>query len=105
MLEVSAQNFEDTLKSSKFVLVDFWAPWCGPCKNLAPLLEELESVYGDKVLFAKVDIDQNQEIAFKYKVFSIPNVRLFKDGELAANSVGFKPKKDLEKFLNKHLEK
>lgn len=105
MIDVSIQNFEDTLKSSKYVLVDFWAPWCGPCKKVGPVLEELENSYADKMLFAKVDIDQSQEIAFKYKVFSIPNICLFKDGELVDRIVGFKPKKDVEKFLNTQLEK
>ena len=105
MIDVSIQNFEDTLKSSKYVLVDFWAPWCGPCKKVGPVLEELENSYADKMLFAKVDIDQSQEIAFKYKVFSIPNICLFKDGELVDRIVGFKNKKDVEKFLNTQLEK
>ena len=105
MIDVSIQNFEDTLKSSKYVLVDFFFFFCGPCKKVGPVLEELENSYADKMLFAKVDIDQSQEIAFKYKVFSIPNICLFKDGELVDRIVGFKPKKDVEKFLNTQLEK
>lgn len=105
MVEIGNQNFEETLKSGKYVLVDFWATWCGPCKMVAPVLEEAEAEYQGKVSFAKIDIDKNQETALKYGVFSIPNICLFKDGELVDRIVGFKQKKDIIKFIDKQLEK
>jgi thioredoxin 1 len=85
------------------VLADFWAPWCGPCKMIAPVLEELDSEMGDKVKIAKLDVDENQETAGKYSVMSIPTLLIFKDGEVVDTVVGFQPKEALAELLNKHL--
>ncbi|NPC93656.1 thioredoxin [Bacillus sp. WMMC1349] len=85
------------------VLVDFWAPWCGPCKMIAPVLEELDQEMGDKLKIVKIDVDENQETAGKYGVMSIPTLLVLKDGEVAETSVGFKPKEVLEELVNKHL--
>ena len=84
------------------VLVDFWAPWCGPCKMIAPVLEELDSEMGEKVKIVKLDVDDNQETAGKYGVMSIPTLLLMKDGNVVDQVVGFQPKEALAEIINKH---
>lgn len=85
------------------VIVDFWAPWCGPCKMIAPVLEELDGELGDKVKIVKVDVDENQETAGKFGVMSIPTLLVLKNGEVVDTIVGFQPKEALAETLNKHL--
>jgi thioredoxin 1 len=85
------------------VLVDFWAPWCGPCKMIAPVLEELDGDMGDKVKIVKVDVDENQETAGKFGVMSIPTLLVLKDGEVVDKAVGYQPKEALAEVLNKHV--
>jgi len=93
-LELTDANFEElVLKSNKPVLVDFWAAWCGPCRMLAPIVEELGKDYGDKVTIGKVDVDANQKYAAQYGVRNIPTVLLFKGGEVIDKQVGVAPKK------------
>ncbi len=93
-LELTDANFEElVLKSEKPVLVDFWAAWCGPCRMLAPIVEELGKDYGDKVTIGKVDVDANQKYAAQYGVRNIPTVLLFKGGEVIDKQVGVAPKK------------
>jgi thioredoxin 1 len=99
---VTDQNFTAET-SSNLVLVDFWAPWCGPCKMIAPVLEELDSELGDKVKIVKLDVDENQETAGKYGVMSIPTLLLLKDGEVVDKVVGFQPKEALAGVLQKHI--
>jgi len=84
------------------VLVDFWAPWCGPCKMIAPVLEELDADMGEKVKIVKLDVDDNQETASKFGVMSIPTLLVLKNGEVVDKVVGFQPKESLEELLNKH---
>jgi thioredoxin 1 len=95
------QNFVNETNSG-LVLADFWAPWCGPCKMIAPVLEELDGEMGDKVKIVKVDVDENQETAGKYGVMSIPTLVVLKDGEVVDKVIGFQPKEALAELLNKH---
>lgn len=87
---------------SGVVLADFWAPWCGPCKMIAPVLEELDQELGDKVKIVKIDVDENQETAGKFGVMSIPTLIVFKDGQAVDKVVGFQPKEALAELLSKH---
>ena len=103
-IHTSDGNFEnDVLKSSTLVLVDFWATWCGPCKALAPKLDEIAKEYGEKVVVAKVDIDQNRETPTKFGVRGVPTLALFKDGELVDQLVGNHPKDSITALLDKHV--
>jgi thioredoxin 1 len=101
---VTDSNFDEiVLKSANPVLVDFWATWCRPCQMVAPILEELTSEYTGKLTIAKLDVDQNQQIAQKYHVMSIPTMIVFKQGQPVANIVGFKPKDKLKQELDAAL--
>jgi len=101
IVDVSDQNFTQETAEG-LVLVDFWAPWCGPCKMIAPVLEELDGELGDKVKIAKLNVDDNQETAGKYGVMSIPTLLLMKDGNVVDQVVGFQPKEALAELVNKH---
>ncbi len=99
--EVTDATFDEVvLQSDKPVLVDFWAAWCGPCRMIAPIVEELSKDFGDKVTVAKVDVDANQEFAAKYGVRNIPTILLFKGGEVADKQVGVAPKNVYADKLN-----
>ncbi|MDA3128958.1 thioredoxin [Aliibacillus thermotolerans] len=102
IVNVTDQNFASET-SEGVVLADFWAPWCGPCKMIAPVLEEVDQELGGKVKIAKIDVDENQETAGKYGVMSIPTLLVFKDGEVVDQVVGFQPKEQLIELLNKHM--
>ena len=101
---VTDENFA-TETSSDLVLVDFWAPWCGPCKMIAPVLEELDTEFAGKVKITKLDVDENQETAAKFGVMSIPTLLLLKDGEVVDKVVGFQPKEALAGVLEKHVSR
>ncbi|GAA0126716.1 MULTISPECIES: thioredoxin [Clostridium] len=94
---------EEVLNSKGLVLVDFWAPWCGPCKMLGPVLEELAGEMNNNLTIGKVDIDTNVEKASAYKISAVPTMLLFKDGDLVDKFSGFAPKEMLVEFLNKHM--
>ena len=99
-ITLTKTNFEaEVLKSDKPVLVDFWAPWCGPCRMLAPILAEVAAEKGDKIKVGKVNVDEEPELAAQYGITGIPAILLFKDGKVVATSVGFKPKPELEAFI------
>lgn len=97
----TAQNWEsDVLKGDQLVLVDFWAAWCGPCRMIGPVVEELADEYAGKVLVGKLNVDEQNEVASKYGVMSIPTLLLFKNGEIVDKVVGFRSKQDLAKMLD-----
>ena len=103
IVHATDQTFE-TETESGLVLIDFWAPWCGPCKMIAPVLEEIDSEIGDKVKIVKVDVDENQETAAKFGVMSIPTLIVLKNGEVVDKVVGFQPKEALtERFRKTNL--
>lgn len=104
VVTVNTSNFEsEVLKSDKPVLVDFWAAWCGPCRMVAPVIDQLAEQYEGKVKVAKLNVDENPEIAEKFEILSIPTVYLFKNGERADGLVGVRPKQGFEEMLNKHI--
>ncbi len=102
-LEITDSNFNDIVSKNKTVLVDFWAEWCGPCRMIAPMIEELAGEYDGKAVVGKLDIDNNQESSIKFGVRSIPTLLIFKDGELADRHVGAVPKETLSKSIDSNL--
>ncbi|MFC1682758.1 thioredoxin [Candidatus Zixiibacteriota bacterium] len=102
--QVTDGNFEEeVIKSDLPVLVDFWAPWCGPCRTVAPIVEELAKDYQGKLKVTKLDVDNNPGTAAKYGIFSIPTILIFKDGKVATQIVGAVPKKHFVDKLNELL--
>ena len=99
--KVSDANFEtDVLKASGPVVVDFWAEWCGPCRMIAPALEEIAGALGDKVKIVKLNVDENPNTAAKYGIMSIPTLMMFKHGEIASRQVGAAPKQKLQQWIS-----
>lgn len=104
VLEFGDSNFQaEVLDSSQPVLVDFWAPWCGPCKMLAPTIDELADDYSGKVRVGKVNTDESRQVAIDHQISAIPTVMLFKGGEVVERISGLQPKEQLASLLDKHL--
>jgi len=101
---VNGENFAtDVLGSSQPVLVDFWAEWCGPCRMIAPALEDISKELGDRVTIAKLNVDENQDIAARYGVRGIPTMLLFKDGQPVAQKVGAAPRTQIQQWIEGNL--
>jgi thioredoxin 1 len=99
--KVTDASFDsDVLKATSPVVVDFWAEWCGPCRMIAPALEEISASLGDKVKIVKLNVDENPGVAAKYGIMSIPTLMIFKNGEMASRQVGAAPKQKLEQWVN-----
>ena len=104
IMEVTDANFDsDVLKSEQPVLIDFWATWCGPCRALAPIVDELAQAYQGKVKVAKMDVDRNSATPMRYGVRGIPTLLVFKGGQVKEQIVGYVPKETIQKALDKHI--
>ena len=104
IVEVTDANFDqDVLKSDQPVLVDFWAAWCGPCRAIAPIVEELATQYAGKVKIGKMDVDRNNATPMRYNVRGIPTLLIFKGGQVQEQLVGYRGKEEIQKALDKHI--
>lgn len=104
MREVGDNNFiEEVENYSGVTVIDFWASWCGPCKMIAPIVEELDNELGDKIKFAKVNVDDNPVVSNKYRIASIPTLMVFDNGKVAETLIGFRPKQELKAVLEKYI--
>ncbi len=102
--QLTDSNFKETvLDSDKVTLIDFWAEWCGPCKAIGPMIEEISKEYEGKAIIGKVDVDSNPETAMKYGIRNIPTILFIKNGQVVDKQVGAVPKANLVAMLNKHL--
>ncbi len=103
MIELDEKTFVKTVKEDTLTLVDFWAPWCGPCKILSPILEELADEMDGRAVFGKVNVDDYGELAQQFGIESIPTVILFKKGKALAQMIGFRSREELAEEIEKHL--
>ena len=102
-VHLDENEFHEFLQKHPLVLVDFWAPWCGPCHMIAPVIEELAREYAGRVAFAKIDVDRNRRLAMKFGIMSIPTLILFKNGKPVDVIIGAQPKPAIEEMIRRHL--
>ena len=103
-IKISDETFEENvIKNSKPIIIDFWAEWCGPCKQIGPILEEISDEYNDKIIIGKMDVDENPETPGKYQIRGIPTMLLFNKGELIDTKVGISSKADLKEWIDKNI--
>jgi len=101
---LTKDNFDQEVINSKMpVLVDFWAEWCGPCRMMHPILEEIDKELSEQIKICKINVDENPEISMKYEIMSIPNLKLFKNGQIIDNFIGFRPRETFIKELKESL--
>jgi len=103
VVHLDRQSFTKAIQSELPVMVDFWAEWCGPCRMMGPVLDELAKEYSGRAVIAKINVDENRELAEEYNISSIPNLKIFKDGQVVENIVGAVPIERLKEPLNKYL--
>jgi thioredoxin 1 len=103
-VEVTDMNFNDVVRSSSLVVVDCWAPWCAPCRMMAPIIDEMARDYAGKILFGKLNVDENPRVPAEYQIMSIPTFLVFRDGVLIDRIVGAMPRKVLEQKLAKYTK-
>jgi thioredoxin 1 len=101
-LKVTDDSLEQVVRGNPFVLVDFWAPWCGPCRMIAPILDQLANEMGDKVVIAKLNVDENPFASVKYRIQGIPTLKLFKNGQEVETFVGVQPLQRLKSAILQH---
>ncbi|MGH9910014.1 MAG: thioredoxin [Nitrososphaerales archaeon] len=102
LVELSEKNFDDIVAGGKPILVDFWASWCGPCQFMLPIFDKLAKKYGDKIVFARLNVDDNQSVAARYDVYAIPTFIVFQDGKAVDRAVGAVGEPGLESLIKKH---
>jgi thioredoxin 1 len=100
---INSEQFEKELKENEFLMVDFWAPWCGPCRMIAPIIDNVAKKMEGKVKIVKINIDESRDVATKYNIMSIPTIILFKNGELKDKFMGMMPENKIEEFINKNI--
>jgi thioredoxin 1 len=102
-LAITNSNFQELIKEDKLVVADFWAEWCGPCKMLGPVIDELSTEYEGKVTIGKVNVEDEQDLAVQFGVRNIPTILFFKNGQVVDKQVGMVPKAALTEIINKHM--
>ena len=102
-VEMTDATFKEMIQNHPLVVVDCWAPWCGPCRMVAPIIEELSRDYAGKILFGKLNVDNNREVSMQYDIMSIPTLLVFKNGKLVDTIIGAMPRQTLEQKITRHL--